>query len=153
MALSNCHRRVGSRSQRHQTDRRLRRDFLTPVADDAGETLLNVAFLHGRGAWINPPRPRPRLRKMNRNHPHHLVNTRNNRLPPYRLGWVRYRQDDRDSCVGVSCLLTAEPCPSPERFQWRGPQNMKTLVSQGRAYVRPLTKTGRRERSGIRRLS
>jgi hypothetical protein len=95
---------------------------------------------------------------MNRNHPHHLVNTRKTRLPPYRLGWVRYRQDardsrdSRDSCVGISCLLTAEPCPSPERFQWRGPQDVETLASQGRAYVRPLTKTGRWEQNDIRRL-
>jgi hypothetical protein len=117
MALPNCRRRAGSRSQRHQTNRRLRRDVLTPAADDAGETLSIAAFSHGRGAWINPPHPLLRLRKMIRNHPHHLVNTRNNRLPPYRLGWVRYRQDDRVSCVGISCLLTAEPCPSPERFQ------------------------------------
>lgn len=131
---------------------RLRRDVLMPVADDAGVTLSNAAFLHGRGAWISPPHPRPRLRKMNRNHPRHLVNTRKTRLLPYRLGWVRYQQDARVSCVGISCLLTAEPCPSPERFRWRGPQDMKTLASQGRAYVRPLTKTGRRERSGIRRL-
>jgi hypothetical protein len=152
MALPNCRRRAGSRSQRHQTNRRLRRDVLTPVADDAGETLSNAAFLHGRGAWISPPHPRPRLRKMTRNHPRHLVNTRINRLPPYRLDWVRYLQDGRDSCDDIS-LLTVEPCPSPERFQWRGPLDMKTLASQGRAYVRPLTKTGRRERSGIRRLS
>jgi hypothetical protein len=133
-------------------NRRLRRDVLTPAADDAEETLSNAAFSHGRGAWISPPHPRPRLQKMNRNHPHHLVNTRKNRLPPYRLGWVRYRQDARVSCIGISCLLTAEPCPSPERFQWRGPRDVETLASQGRAYVRPLTKTGRRERSGIRRL-
>ena len=153
MALPNCHRRAGSRSQRHQTKRRLRRDVLTPVADDVGETLSNAAFLHGQGAWISPPRPRPRLRKMNRNHPHRLGNTRNNRLPPYRLGWVRYRQDARGSCVGISCLRTVLPCLSLERFQLRGPQDMKTLASQGRAYVRPLTKTGRRERSDIRHLS
>lgn len=153
MAWPNCRRRAGSRSQRHQTNRRLRRDVLTPVADDAGETLSNAAVLHGRGAWISPPHPRPRLRKTNRNHPHHLVNTSINRLPPYRLSWVRYWQDARDSCDGISCLLTAEPCPSPEHFQWRGPQDVKTLASRGRVYVRPLTKTGRRERSDIRRLS
>lgn len=153
MAPPNCRRRAGSRSQRHQTNRRLRRHVLMPVADDAGETLSNAAFLHGRGAWISPPHPRPRLRKMNRNHPHHLSNTRKTRLLPYRSGWVLHRQDAYDSCVGISCLLTAEPCPSPERFQWRGPQDMKTLASQSRAYVRPLMKTGRRERSGKRRLS
>ena len=152
MAWPNCRRRAESTSQRHQTNHRLCRDVLTLVAGDAGETLSNVAVLHGRGAWISPPHPRPRLPKMNRNHHHHPVNTRINRLPPYRLDWVRYHQDARDSCGGIS-LLTAEPCPSPERFQWRGPQGMKTLMSQGRAYVRPLTKTGRRERSGIRRLS
>lgn len=150
MVWPNCLHRAGSKSQRYQTNRRLRRDVSTPVADDAGETLSNVAFLHGRGAWIDPPRPRPRLRKMSRNHPHQLGNTRINRLPIYRLGWARYRQDARDACDGIS-LLTAEPCPSPERFQWKGLQDMKTLASRGRAYVRPLTKTGRRERSGIQR--
>jgi hypothetical protein len=132
--------------------RRLRRDVLMPVADDAGETLSNVAFLHGQGAWISPPHPRRRLRKMNRNHPHRLVNTRKHRLPLYRLGWVRYWQDARDSCVDIFCLVAAELCLFPEHFQWKGPQDKKTLASQGRAYVRPLTKTGRRERSGIRRL-
>lgn len=153
MGWPNCRRRAGSRSQRHQTKRRLGRDVLKLVADDAGETLSNAAFVRGRGAWTSPPHPRPRLRKMNHNHPHHLVNTSINRPPPYRLNWVRYWQDARDSCDGISCLLTAEPCPSPERFQWRGPQDMKTQENRGRAYVRPPTKTGRRERSGKRRLS